>query len=100
MASAAVTVALFVVVWPGHDIPPQSMPATECDQAASAITLAANIRSDKYYSQDAEARAYCVPMGTAADPTVYALMAPPPKPPPPVKATLLPMPPPPPGIKD
>jgi len=66
--------AMLVIIWPGHDIQPQSIDKAECERAVSAVQTAVHI-SDKLYTQRSDVSAYCIPLDTAADQTVYALLA-------------------------
>ncbi len=72
----ATALALLVIVWVGHEIPPRQVAASECPVAIASVRLAA-IASNKLYSAEPDVSAYCIALGTAADEVVTELLAPP-----------------------
>ncbi len=89
---APTALALLVVVWYGHDIPPKQMDVGECQVAAATVRQAA-IVSNKLYATDTDISAYCLLLGTGADEVVAELLATPRPSPRPQSVRIVPPPP-------
>lgn len=72
----APTMSLLLIMWVGHDVKPVQIDPAECERALEAIKTAVRLRHE-IYALKSEVFAYCIPIDTAANDTVYALLQPP-----------------------
>jgi len=69
--------AMLVITWPGHDIQLEVVEKAECELAIEGIKTAVRVRKELYAMQS-DVSAYCIPLNTAADQTIYGLLERPP----------------------